>query len=307
MTDTIAAISTAMGNSGINIIRISGEEAFDIAKKLLHWDDVKIKCVSSHTIHHGYVYDGEERIDEVLVSFFKSPKTYTREDIVEINCHGGSYVTKKILGLAIRTGARIAEPGEFTKRAFLNGRIDLSQAEAVMDVIKAQNDYALKSAEKQLSGGIREKINPVKNQILSDVALIEASLDDPENIPLDEERIKELSGHINDEIAKLEQIIKNFENGKLLNANINNVFSVNDDYKEYLDVMIGKFKEALKLYEGKKGVTVTVNNSDTKITTLIKFNLNKMSEDDKKVIGFDSKDSRKNIKAFYEGEGFSCE
>ena len=223
MTDTIAAISTAMGNSGINIIRISGEEAFDIAKKLLHWDDVKIKCVSSHTIHHGYVYDGEERIDEVLVSFFKSPKTYTREDIVEINCHGGSYVTKKILGLAIRTGARIAEPGEFTKRAFLNGRIDLSQAEAVMDVIKAQNDYALKSAEKQLSGGIREKINPVKNQILSDVALIEASLDDPENIPLDEERIKELSGHINDEIAKLEQIIKNFENGKLIKEGIKTV------------------------------------------------------------------------------------
>ncbi len=112
----------------------------------------------------------------------------------------------------------------------------------------------------------------------------------------------------NDETGVSNYIVTmNFENGKLLNANINNVFSVNDDYKEYLDVMIGKFKEALKLYEGKKGVTVTVNNSDTKITTLIKFNLNKMSEDDKKVIGFDSKDSRKNIKAFYEGEGFSCE
>ena len=142
--DTIAAIATAMSNSGIGIVRISGEESIDIVKKIYSGKELK-----DHAIHYGYIKDGEETIDEVLVMVMKGPHSFTGEDTVEINCHGGVYVVKRILETVIKYGARPAEPGEFTKRAFLNGKMDLSQAEAVIDIINSKNEYALKSSVSQ--------------------------------------------------------------------------------------------------------------------------------------------------------------
>ena len=158
-TDTIAAISTAMTDAGISIVRISGEEAIAIADKIYKGKkEKKISGQRTHTIHYGYIVDGEETIDEVLVMLMRGPHSYTGEDTVEINCHGGVYVTKRILETVIKYGARPAEPGEFTKRAFLNGKMDLSQAEAVIDVIHSQNEYALQSSVNQLRGSVQKVI-----------------------------------------------------------------------------------------------------------------------------------------------------
>ena len=174
-SDTIAAVSTSMSNSGIGIVRISGENAFSIIQKIFRPASVKdMKDVPSHTIHYGTIVDGEELIDEVLVLIMRAPHTYTREDVVEIDCHGGTFVVKKVLDLVLKNGARSAEPGEFTKRAFLNGRIDLSQAEAVIDVINAENDYALSSAVTQLKGSVSEKIRKIRATLLEQIAYIEA-------------------------------------------------------------------------------------------------------------------------------------
>lgn len=188
-SDTIAAISTALGNSGIHIIRISGCNSFNIInnifKKGKQLQAFDVNNYESHTIHYGYIFDEDVCLDEVMVSIFKSPGSYTTEDIVEINCHGGSYVVKHILKLILKNGSRLAEPGEFSKRAFLNGRIDLSQAEAVMDVIKSQNEYSLRSFVNNLRGDISNKIKAIRESILHDVAFIEAALDDPEHYSLD--------------------------------------------------------------------------------------------------------------------------
>ena len=158
-TDTIAAIATAVSNSGIGIIRISGEEALNVADRIFRpkKGDRKVSDMESHTVHYGYVTDGEEVIDEVLLIVMRAPKTYTCEDVVEIDCHGGVLVIKRLLETVLKYGARPAEPGEFTKRAFLNGRIDLSQAESVIDVINAKNDMALKSSVSQLRGAVSGK------------------------------------------------------------------------------------------------------------------------------------------------------
>lgn len=185
-TETIAAIATAMNNSGIGIVRISGDDAFAIIKKIFKpYKNKNIDEVSSHTVHYGTIVDGGQIIDEVLVLIMKAPHTYTRENTVEIDCHGGMYVLKKTLELVIRNGARPAEPGEFTKRAFVNGRIDLSQAEAVIDVINAENDFALKSALTQLKGSVSEKIKEERAILLEQIAYIEAALDDPEHIEME--------------------------------------------------------------------------------------------------------------------------
>ena len=186
-TETIAAISTAMNSSGIGIIRISGEDAIDIISKIFRPVNVskKISEMKSHTVHYGHIMDGDSIVDEVLVIIMKAPHTYTREDTVEIDCHGGMYVLNRVLELVIRAGARTAEPGEFTKRAFVNGRIDLSQAEAVIDVINAENDYALKSAVTQLRGSVSEKIKEQRAVLLEQIAYIEAALDDPEHIEME--------------------------------------------------------------------------------------------------------------------------
>ena len=185
-TETIAAISTSMSNSGIGIVRISGDDALKIAARIFRPAANKdILQVPSHTIHYGTIHDGDELVDEVLLLVMKAPHTYTREDVVEIDCHGGTYVVKKVLDLVLKSGARSAEPGEFTKRAFLNGRIDLSQAEAVIDVINAENDYALSSAVTQLKGSVSRQIREMRAVLLEQIAYIEAALDDPEHIEMD--------------------------------------------------------------------------------------------------------------------------
>ena len=184
MNTTIAAISTAVSASGIGIIRISGPEAMDVISRIYRskGGKKKIKEVPTHTIHYGYIYDGEEIVDEVLVMVMRAPKTFTGEDTVEIDCHGGVYVVKRILEVLIKNGARPAEPGEYTKRAFLNGRLDLSQAEAVGDLIASQNEYALQSSVSQLKGNIKDKISEMREKILYHTAFIETALHDPDHI-----------------------------------------------------------------------------------------------------------------------------
>lgn len=182
----IAAISTAMSNSGIGIVRMCGVGAFEIADFIYRGKNSKKLCdQKTHTIHYGHIYDGEEMIDEVLVMLMRGPHSYTGEDTVEINCHGGVYVVKRVLETLIKYGARPAEPGEFTKRAFLNGKIDLSQAEAVGDIISSKNEYALQSSVHQLKGNVKEKINRIRNKIIYHTAFIESALDDPEHISVD--------------------------------------------------------------------------------------------------------------------------
>ena len=187
MEGTIAAISTAMSASGIGIVRISGEDSLKVIAKIYRSKKgkKKIEEVPTHTIHYGFICDGEEVIDEVLVMVMKAPRTFTGEDIVEIDCHGGVYAMKRVLETVLKNGARIAQPGEFTKRAFLNGRIDLSQAEAVMDVIQAKNEYALQSSMQQLRGSVMRVIKKIREQLIYHIAYIESALDDPEHISLE--------------------------------------------------------------------------------------------------------------------------
>ncbi|HHY41701.1 MAG TPA: tRNA uridine-5-carboxymethylaminomethyl(34) synthesis GTPase MnmE [Thermoanaerobacterales bacterium] len=181
-SDTIAAISTAIGEGGIGIVRISGPKSFEIAKEIFKPRQKNIKEFESRKLYLGNIVDfNDEIVDEVLIAFFKSPHTYTREDMVEINCHGGLAAQKRILRLVLDSGARLAEPGEFTKRAFLNGRIDLSQAEAVIDIIRAKTDKALSLANRQLSGGLSNKINAIRHRLLDVLAHIAANIDFPED------------------------------------------------------------------------------------------------------------------------------
>ena len=207
--DTIAAIATGTSNAGISIIRISGSDAIAVADSLFVSKKGKksLKNVKSHTLHYGIIVDENVMVDEVLVSIMKAPNTYTTEDIVEINCHGGMIVTKKILELVVAHGARIAEPGEFTKRAFLNGRIDLSQAEAVIDLIHATNEQAVKNSVRQLNGNLCRKIKEIRDSVIRDTAFIEAALDDPEHISLDgfTETLKE---HTDNNLKEIKQLLK---------------------------------------------------------------------------------------------------
>lgn len=223
-TDTIAAIATGLSNAGLSIVRISGEEAFLIIDRIYQSKSGK-KILSeqdSHTLHYGYIHDEDQIIDEVMVAIMKAPRTYTKEDTIEINCHGGIVVTRKILETVLKNGARIAEPGEFTKRAFLNGRIDLSQAEAVCDIIHAKNEIALKSSLNQLRGKEYELIKALREKILRDIAFIEAALDDPEHISL-EGFNEELLQHIETECQEIEHLIKNSKNGRIIKEGIKTV------------------------------------------------------------------------------------
>ena len=223
-SDTIAAIATAMSPSGIGIIRISGEDTLDIIDRIYHSKDrkKKISKCKSHTIHYGYIYDGDEVVDEVMVLLMKAPNSYTREDTVEIDCHGGVYVMKRILETVIKNGARPAEPGEFTKRAFLNGRIDLTQAESVIDVINAKNDFALKSSLNQLKGSVLVDIKKIREEILHEIAFIESALDDPEHISLDNYPEKLLK-IVDNQVYNVDNILKTFDNGRILREGINTV------------------------------------------------------------------------------------
>ena len=242
-TETIAAIASAMTNSGIGIIRISGEDAFDVIDKIYRsqkGNKLLSQC-KSHTIHYGHIYDEDEIIDEVMVLLMRAPNSYTREDTVEIDCHGGTLVMRRILEVVLKNGARPAEPGEFTKRAFLNGRIDLSQAESVMDVISSKNDFALKSSMQQLNGALTGKIKEIRGKIIHEIAFIESALDDPEHISIDGYG-ENLLIIIEKLMQKMNQMIASSENGSLLKEGINTVIvgKPNAGKSSLLNALVGR-------------------------------------------------------------------
>ena len=242
-TDTIAAIATAMGNSGIGIVRISGGEAVAVADRIFKEKGKKetLGEAPSHTIHYGYIYDGDQVVDEVLVMLMRGPKSFTAEDTVEIDCHGGMLVTRRILETVLKAGARLAEPGEFTKRAFLNGRIDLSQAEAVIDVINAKNEYALKSSVGQLRGSVSKKIRKLREKILYEIAFIESALDDPEHISLDGYGERLLAGAQAME-RELSGLIRSSASGRVVSEGIRTVIlgKPNAGKSSLMNVLVGE-------------------------------------------------------------------
>lgn len=240
--DTIAAISTGMTNSGIGIVRISGEDAVEVADRIFRKPNGrKLSQEKTFTIHYGHIYDENELIDEVLVMLMRGPRSYTAEDTVEIDCHGGVLVMRKILETVVKNGARLAEPGEFTKRAFLNGRIDLSQAEAVIDVINAKNDYALKSSVNQLNGAMSKKVKELREKLIYEIAFIESALDDPEHISLEgypeilQERLIPIKGEI-------EKLLATADNGRVVREGVKTVIlgKPNAGKSSLMNVMVGE-------------------------------------------------------------------
>jgi len=217
--DTIAAISTSIGNSGINIIRISGSDSLKILYKIFKRPNNKID-IEPNTIKYGKIYDNNEIVDEVLVSYFETPFSYTGEDICEINSHGGIVISKRILNLIIKNGARLAEPGEFTKRAFLNGKIDLSQAEAIMDLINSKSIKENKISVNQLEGNLGKKIREIYTNIIDILGDIEAEIDYPE-YDLEEVKREKIHLTINKSIKELQNLEKSFESGKIIKDGIN--------------------------------------------------------------------------------------
>lgn len=217
---TIASISTAPGIGGIGIIRMSGEKTFEILGKIFQpKTDQKIEDIKGYTIKYGHIIENKEIIDEVLVSYFKAPRSYTTENMCEINSHGGNIVVKKILEMCLKNGAELAEPGEFTKRAFLNGRIDLAQAESVIDVINAKSDKEAKSGIKQLEGYLSSEIKGIKQEILDVLVNIEVTIDYPEyDTPeVQKQEIKQMLESVGNKLEKLE---KSFDNGKIIKDGI---------------------------------------------------------------------------------------
>ncbi|MGO5166315.1 MULTISPECIES: tRNA uridine-5-carboxymethylaminomethyl(34) synthesis GTPase MnmE [unclassified Candidatus Paralachnospira] len=221
---TIAAIATAVSSSGIGIVRISGEEALAVLSRIFYpaKRELNVMELPSHTVTYGHIYDGETMIDEVIVIYMRHPHSYTAEDTVEIDCHGGVYVVKRVLETVLKHGARPAEAGEFTKRAFLNGRIDLSQAEAVMELIESKNEYAMKSSLKQIGGALSEKIKELRKKLIYEIAFIESALDDPEHISLDgySDRLAGTVRELKEEVAEL---LRSADNGRLISEGIKTV------------------------------------------------------------------------------------
>ncbi len=218
-SDTICAIATSMNSSGIGIIRVSGEESIPIVDSIFRGKNKLIDC-DSHTIQYGHIYDNNELIDEVLIMIMKAPRSYTTEDTIEIDCHGGILILKKILSILVKNGARIAEPGEFTKRAFLNGRIDLSEAESIMDLISSNSELAMKNSIKQLSGSLNKIIVDLRNKILYETAYIESALDDPEHYDLNGYP-EELSKKVDEMLDSINDLISSFKSGHILKEGIN--------------------------------------------------------------------------------------
>ena len=220
-TDTIAAIATALSPSGIGIVRISGEDAVSIADKVYKGKKSLMEC-DTHTVNYGHIMDHGQIVDQVLVMVMRAPRTYTGEDTVEIDCHGGTLVMQRILSLVLEAGAEPAQPGEFSKRAFLNGKMDLAQAEAVIDVIEAENSYALRAGMRQLKGNLSHEIRALRDDLRYEIAYIEAALDDPEHYDL-EGYPDELMEKIKSMKCRIDSLLRDADSGIIMKSGIDTV------------------------------------------------------------------------------------
>ena len=242
-SDTIAAIATALSDAGIGIIRISGPEAIAVANRVVvnKKKEHTLKNWQTHTIHYGFVEENGTILDEVMVSVMKAPRSYTTEDTVEINCHGGVLLTKRVLEAVLHAGARMAEPGEFTKRAFLSGRIDLSEAEAVMDLIQAKNQFSMQASIKQLRGSVAEKVKSLRAALLYEIAFIESALDDPEHISVDGygETLKKVVDEI---MEAMKRLLDSCDDGRIIKEGVRTVIlgKPNAGKSSLLNVLLGE-------------------------------------------------------------------